>query len=65
MQFETPLWKRLRVPVVELKEQREYKTAQEAAMANGLVLTELLHAAYNKTFVWPTYQQFRTLLDYT
>lgn len=65
MQFETPMWKRLKVPVIEVKEQKTYETAQDAAMENGLVLTELLQSAYNKTFVWPTYQQFRTLLDYT
>ncbi len=64
LQFETTMWQRSRIPVVEIKEQREYASAQEAAMANGLVLTELLKAAYNKTFVWPTYQQFRTKLDY-
>ena len=65
MQFETAMWKRIRVPVVEVKEQKRYESAQEAAMANGLILVELLSAAYNKTFVWPTYQQFRTQLDYT
>lgn len=63
-QFETPMWKRTKVPVVDIATEIEYKTAQEAAMTFGLVLTELLSAAYNKRRVWPTYQQFRTLPDY-
>lgn len=65
LQFETPLWKRLNVPVVDVKEGIEYPSAQAAAIANGLVLTELLSAAYNNKFVWPTYQQFRTVHAYS
>lgn len=63
-QFDTPMWKRVKVPLIEINEKKEYKSAQQAAMENGLVLTELLSAAYNKTFVWPTYQHFRTMSDY-
>ena len=63
MQFESPLWKESHIPIVDIKSGRIYDTIQEAAVEQGLVLTEILIAITNRTFVWPTYQQFRLLAE--
>lgn len=60
-QFTSSAWYTAHIPVVDIKTGREYGTAQEAALEHGLVFTEILVAAHNRTVVWPTYQQFRLL----
>lgn len=62
-QFETPMWSRSKIPVIDAKTGKIYKSAQEAATANGLIFTELITAASHHTYVWPTYQKFEILID--
>lgn len=61
LQFQTDMWKELHAPIIDTKTQRVYETIQLAAVEHGLVLSEILVAAHNRTFVWPTYQQFQLL----
>lgn len=60
-QFNHPQWRTLKTPVIDTKAGVVYETVQEAALAHGLVFTEILVAAQNRTFVWPTYQEFRVM----
>lgn len=46
-------------PVVELKTQERYSCALIAGMAFGLLEREIIASALNRTFVWPTFQEFR------
>lgn len=46
-------------PVLELKTQERYSCPLIAAMAFGLLEKEIILSALNRTFVWPTYQEFR------
>ena len=59
LQFETFHFKKKTKPVFEPDTGWTYPTAQEAATTNGLLLTELLTAIHNGTYVWPTYQVFK------
>lgn len=59
MQFDTKIWEESTVRVSDIKTGRIYDTIQEAAMEHGLILSEILLAAHKRTFVWPSYQQFR------
>jgi hypothetical protein len=61
LQFTTDIWRENHTRIVDTKNGRVYETIQEAAVEHGLVLSEILVAAHNRTFVWPTYQQFRLL----
>lgn len=62
-QFESPLYHTSMTPVVDTKTGETYASAQQAALANGLIFSEILMAAYQRTFVWPTFQEFRILSD--
>lgn len=46
-------------PVLELKTQERYSCPFIAAMAFGLIEKEIIIASLNRTFVWPTFQEFR------
>jgi len=59
LQFESRIWKESNTKIVDMKTGDIYDTIQEAAVKHGLVLSEILVAAHKRTFVWPTYQQFR------
>jgi hypothetical protein len=59
LQFESQIWKESRIPIVDIKDGRIYETIQEASVEHGLILSEILVSAHKRTFVWPTYQQFR------
>jgi len=61
LQFETALWKENHTKIIETKTGRIYNTIQEAVLEHGLIMSEILVAAHNRTFVWPTYQQFRII----
>lgn len=60
-QFKHPQFRSMRIPVIDIHSGVEYETVQQAALAHGLIFTEILAAAHNRTFVWPTYQEFRIL----
>ena len=49
------------VPIVEIHTGETFPTSWEAAIKYGLLNSEIRDAAMNRTFVWPTYQEFRVL----
>lgn len=46
-------------PILEIKTQERYSCPLIAAMAFGLLEKEIISSALNRTFVWPTFQEFR------
>jgi hypothetical protein len=46
-------------PIVEIKTGEEFENSWEAATKYGLIDREIMVATINRTYVWPTYQQFR------
>lgn len=46
-------------PVLELRTQERYLTAWDAALSFGLIHRDLTMSILNRTFVWPTFQEFR------
>lgn len=46
-------------PVLEINTQERYSFPLIAAMAFGLLEKEIISSALNRTFVWPTFQEFR------
>jgi hypothetical protein len=50
-----------RVPIVETHTGEEFPTSWDAAIKYGLIDRDIMLAVINKTFVWPTYQFFKTI----
>lgn len=48
-------------PVIEINTKEEFPTSWEAATKYGLIDREILLATLNRTYVWPTYQEFRVI----
>lgn len=48
-------------PVIEIRTQELYPTTWDAALAFGLLERDLISSILNRTFVWPTFQEFRYL----
>lgn len=48
-----------REPVMELNSGERFPTSWEAAIKYGLLDREIMIATLNRTYVWPTYQEFR------
>lgn len=46
-------------PIVDLKTKEVYPTPWHAAIMFGLLEKEIIISALNRTFVWPTFQEFR------
>jgi len=46
-------------PVVEIKHQELYPNTWEASLAFGLLEVDLILSIVNRTFTWPTFQEFR------
>lgn len=46
-------------PILELKTQERYSCPLIAAMAFGLLESDIISSAVNRTFTWPTFQEFR------
>lgn len=59
MQFGTHYFERRTKPIYDTLTEVVYPTAQEAAIKHGLLLTDILTAIHNRTYVWPTYHVFR------
>lgn len=53
--------KGFRRPVVEKRTGEVFPTSWDAAIKYGLIDHEIMVATMNNTFVWPTYQTFRTV----
>ena len=47
------------VPVLEKKHQELYPNTWEASLAFGLLEVDLILSIVNRTFTWPTFQEFR------
>jgi hypothetical protein len=50
-----------RTPVEEVETKEWFPTSWDAAVKYGLLDIDIFLATVNRTFVWPTYQRFRTL----
>lgn len=48
-------------PIVEIHTGERFKTSWDAATKYGLLDREIMTATINRTYVWPTYQQFRLI----
>lgn len=46
-------------PVVEIKKHEIYQNTWEASLAFGLLEKDLISSIINRTFTWPTFQEFR------
>lgn len=57
-QFITPYEYPVVTPVIDIKTEQEYETSLDAAVKNGLLEQEVVLSILNRTYVWPTYQQF-------
>lgn len=49
------------VPIEEVNTGERFENSWEAATKYGLIDREILISTLNRTYVWPTYQQFRVL----
>lgn len=58
-QFESYSFKNSTVGVIDIKTKRVYETIQEAAVEHGLLFIDIVISAHERTFAWPTYQEFR------
>lgn len=59
-QFHEPL-RGFREPIIEVKTGEQFPTSWEAATKYGLLDFEIMLAAMNRTYVWPTYQEYRLI----
>lgn len=50
-------------PIQDLHSGEIFKTSWDAATKYGLLDREIMIATINRTYVWPTYQQFRVLQE--
>jgi hypothetical protein len=48
-------------PVIEIRKQEIYQNSWDAALAFGLLERDLVMSILGRTFVWPTFQEFRYL----
>jgi len=48
-------------PIVEVKSELVYENSWAAALTHGLLDEEIFEAMRDKTYVWPTFQQFEVL----
>lgn len=48
-------------PIREVHTKQRFKNSWEAATMFGLLDREILSSIVNRTYVWPTYQQFRVI----
>ena len=57
-QFRYPQENRIMAPVVDLKTGEISENSFECAKKYGLLEKDLIFAILNRTYVWPTYQEF-------
>ncbi len=62
-QFKIPYDNPFLVPIVDLATDREYKDSFDCAKIHGLLERDVVLSILNRTYVWPTYQQFGVLED--
>lgn len=52
-----------RKPIVETKTQELYPNTWDAALAFGLLERDIISSIANRTFTWPTFQEFRYVAE--
>lgn len=62
-QFRWPYHNSIMAPVVNLKTGEISENSLECAKENGLLEEDLVLSILNRTYVWPTYQEFGILED--
>jgi hypothetical protein len=62
-QFRHPYDNPITSPIVDLKTGIVSENSFEAAKAYGLLEQDLVLSIVNRTYVWPTYQEFAVLSD--
>ncbi len=60
-QFKDPYDNPIMVPIVDIENDQEYKDSFECAKTHGLLERDVVLSILNRTYVWPTYQQFGVL----
>lgn len=60
-QFANRNFRNAHIPVEDMKTGKKYTTVQEAVVRHGLLFNDVLNSLYQRTYVWPTYQQFRSI----
>ena len=58
-QFDSHDFRNSSVAIIDIKTNRIYQTIQEASVEHGLLFFDILVSAHERTYVWPTYQEFR------
>lgn len=48
--------------IYEMQSKEEFQSSWEAAIKYGLLENEIIMSVVNRTYVWPTYQEFRILV---
>jgi hypothetical protein len=60
-QFVHPYEFPLMSPLIDLKSREVYRDSGECFRRNGLLEQDLVYSILNRTYVWPTYQEFGML----
>lgn len=62
-QFVTPYEYPVVTPIMDVKTEEVYEDSMAAAKKHGLLEQEVVLSILNRTYVWPTYQQFGLIPD--
>jgi hypothetical protein len=57
-QFRYPYANPIMDPIIDLKSRDVYENSWDCAQKNGLLHDDLVLSILNRTYVWPTYQEF-------
>jgi hypothetical protein len=60
LQFVNPT-RGFKIPIEDIKTGERFENSWDAATRYGLLDQEIVTATLNRTYVWPTYQMFKTL----
>lgn len=60
-QFESTAFRETTISVKEMKTGEEFASIHDAAVKFGLLYNDILVSAHERTFVWPTFQEFRVI----
>lgn len=60
-QFEMRAFQDSVIPIIDIKTQEKYDRIQDACVRHGLLFQEIIIAMHERTYVWPTFQEFATL----
>lgn len=60
-QFHHRMFETSHVPIRDIRSGDEYETAQEAAVERGLLLSDILIATHERTYVWPGFHEFERI----